>query len=151
MRLLTDLNGKVHPFSIAPNLVDRENVALLRADANRLLAPPFIEVVNLIDDMFIQPIYDVQPKSIVCGRVRVGRRCGLCGQAACGNGCDQSGVGFLGVSQRISGRRTTMLRLRSPFMGPCSRDLASRWSRAGSAWGRICNRAMVLAANLAVK
>ena len=69
MRLLTDLNGHVHPISIAPNLVNRENVALLRADADRFLAPQFIEVVNLTDDMFVQPIYDVQPKSIVFGRV----------------------------------------------------------------------------------
>ncbi len=73
MRLL---NGQVHPISIAPNLVDRKNVASLRADADRLLAPHFIEVVNLIDDMFFQPIYDVQPESIVFGRV------GLVGDAA---------------------------------------------------------------------
>ena len=69
MRLLTDLNGQVHPISIAPNLVDRENVEVLRTDADRLLAPQFIEVVNLIDDMLLQPIYDVKPESIVFGRV----------------------------------------------------------------------------------
>jgi 2-polyprenyl-6-methoxyphenol hydroxylase-like FAD-dependent oxidoreductase len=68
-RLLTDRNGRRHGLSIPPPLVKAEDVARLRADAERLLAPPFVEVVRLAAAPFLQPIYDLAVPNMAFERV----------------------------------------------------------------------------------
>ena len=55
----------------------------MRADAERLLGPQFRQVVELIDEPILQPIYDLESHA---HGLRAGgdpRRCRLCGAAAC--------------------------------------------------------------------
>src|SRR5262249_3798254 len=59
-RLLTDETGTIHTTSIPPPLIRREPIAQMRAAAERLLAPQFREVVRMIEEPMLQPIYDLE-------------------------------------------------------------------------------------------
>ncbi len=69
--LLTDERGQRHPISIPPPLIRREAIAEMRADAERLLGPQFRQVVKLIDEPILQPIYDLESPQIAFGRVAI--------------------------------------------------------------------------------
>ncbi len=58
--LLTDVDGTRHPLSIPPHLIRPEVVAGMRADAHRLLAPQFAEVVERTQQPFLQAIQDLE-------------------------------------------------------------------------------------------
>ena len=69
--LLTDESGVTHAISIPPPLIRREAIAEMRADAERLLAPQFREIVRLIAEPILQPIYDLESPQMAFGRVVV--------------------------------------------------------------------------------
>jgi 2-polyprenyl-6-methoxyphenol hydroxylase-like FAD-dependent oxidoreductase len=69
--LLTDESGVMHAISIPPPLIRREAVAEMRADAERLLAPQFRQVVRLIEEPILQPIYDLESPRMGVGRVAI--------------------------------------------------------------------------------
>lgn len=68
-RLLTDGSGKLHALSIPPPLVSRTVVAEMRAAAERLLPSQFRAAMRLIEQPFLQPIYDLESPQIAFGRV----------------------------------------------------------------------------------
>jgi 2-polyprenyl-6-methoxyphenol hydroxylase-like FAD-dependent oxidoreductase len=70
-RLLTDKNGATHSISIPPPLIGAEPIAAMRAAAERLLAPQFREIVRLIDEPILQPIYDLESPRLAFGRVAI--------------------------------------------------------------------------------
>jgi 2-polyprenyl-6-methoxyphenol hydroxylase-like FAD-dependent oxidoreductase len=70
-RLLTDETGTAHAISIPPPLIRREAIAQMRAAAERLLAPQFREVVRMIDEPILQPIYDLETPRMAFGRVAI--------------------------------------------------------------------------------
>jgi 2-polyprenyl-6-methoxyphenol hydroxylase-like FAD-dependent oxidoreductase len=69
--LLTDESGHTHPISIPPPLIRREAIAEMRADAERLLAPQFRQIVRLIGEPILQPIYDLASPHMAFGRVAI--------------------------------------------------------------------------------
>jgi 2-polyprenyl-6-methoxyphenol hydroxylase-like FAD-dependent oxidoreductase len=69
--LLTDETGVAHSISIPPPLIRRDAVGAMRAAAEQLLAPRFREVVRLIDEPILQPIYDLESPHLAFGRVTV--------------------------------------------------------------------------------
>jgi len=69
--LLTDESGKTHAISIPPPLIRREAIAEMRAAAERLLAPQFRQIVRLIDEPILQPIYDLETPHMAVGRVAI--------------------------------------------------------------------------------
>jgi 2-polyprenyl-6-methoxyphenol hydroxylase-like FAD-dependent oxidoreductase len=70
-RLLTDEKGVTHSISIPPPLIRGEAIAAMRAAAERLLAPQFREIVRLIDEPILQPIYDLETPAMAFGRVAI--------------------------------------------------------------------------------
>jgi 2-polyprenyl-6-methoxyphenol hydroxylase-like FAD-dependent oxidoreductase len=70
-QLLTDEGGSTHTISIPPPLISRAAIAEMRAAAERLLAPQFREVVRLIDEPILQPIYDLETPRMAFGRVAI--------------------------------------------------------------------------------
>lgn len=66
--LLTDIDGVAHPLSIPPHKIRPEVTSALRADAHRLLAPQFAEVVERTAQPFIQAIQDLSTPRMVLGR-----------------------------------------------------------------------------------
>ena len=75
--LLTDEGGTTHVISIPPPLIPRAAIGEMRADAERLIAPQIREIVRLIDEPILQPIYDLLTPRMAIGRVA------LMGDAAC--------------------------------------------------------------------
>src|SRR5664279_992379 len=69
--LLTDDSGKTHAISIPPPLISRAAIAEMRADAERLLAPQFRQIVRLIEEPILQPIYDLESPRMAFGRVAI--------------------------------------------------------------------------------
>jgi 2-polyprenyl-6-methoxyphenol hydroxylase-like FAD-dependent oxidoreductase len=69
--LLTDESGTAHAISIPPPLIRRAASAEMRADAERLLAPHFRQVVRLIAEPILQPIYDLESPRMAFGRVAI--------------------------------------------------------------------------------
>ncbi len=69
--LLTDERGQRHTISIPPPLIRRDAIAEMRADAERLLGPQFRQVVKLIDEPILQPIYDLESPRMAFGRVAI--------------------------------------------------------------------------------
>jgi len=70
-RLLTDRNGVTHSISIPPPLIRAEPIAAMRAASERLLAPQMREIVRLIDEPILQPIYDLESPHLAFGRVAI--------------------------------------------------------------------------------
>jgi 2-polyprenyl-6-methoxyphenol hydroxylase-like FAD-dependent oxidoreductase len=68
-RLLTDETGHLHELSIPPPLIARGVIAQMRAAAERLLPPQLNGVVRLIEQPFLQPIYDLESLGLAFGRV----------------------------------------------------------------------------------
>lgn len=69
--LLTDERGVTHAISIPPPLIRREAIAEMRADAERLLAPQFHQIVRLIEEPILQPIYDLESPRMAFGRIAI--------------------------------------------------------------------------------
>ena len=69
--LLTDERGVTHDISIPPPLIRREAIAEMRDAAERLLAPQFRQIVRLIQEPILQPIYDLESPQMAFGRVAI--------------------------------------------------------------------------------
>ncbi|HEY8274353.1 MAG TPA: FAD-dependent monooxygenase [Pseudolabrys sp.] len=69
--LLTDDRGVTHAISIPPPLIPRQAIAEMRADAERLVAPQFRQIVRLIEEPILQPIYDLESPRMAFGRVAI--------------------------------------------------------------------------------
>ncbi len=69
--LLTDERGTTHAISIPPPLIRRAAIAEMRADAERLLGPQFRQIVRLIEEPILQPIYDLESPRMAFGRVAI--------------------------------------------------------------------------------
>ena len=69
--LLTDERGVTHTISIPPPLIRRDAIAEMRADAERLVGPQFRQIVRLIAEPILQPIYDLESPRMAFGRVAV--------------------------------------------------------------------------------
>lgn len=69
--LLTDESGQTHVGSIPPPLIRASVIEEMRADARRLLAPQFQEVIALARHPFLQTIYDFETPRMAFGRVAI--------------------------------------------------------------------------------
>jgi len=69
--LLTDERGTRHAISIPPPLIRREAIAEMREAAERLAGPQFRQVVRLIAEPILQPIYDLESSHMAFGRVAI--------------------------------------------------------------------------------
>jgi 2-polyprenyl-6-methoxyphenol hydroxylase-like FAD-dependent oxidoreductase len=67
--LLTDADGVHHPQGIAPNKTSWREIARMREDARRLLAPQFAEIIEKCAQPFLQPIFDLLSPALCQGRV----------------------------------------------------------------------------------
>jgi 2-polyprenyl-6-methoxyphenol hydroxylase-like FAD-dependent oxidoreductase len=70
-QLLTDRDGITHSISIPPPLIRSEHINVMRAAAERLLAPQFRAIVRLIEEPILQPIYDLESPRLAFGRVAI--------------------------------------------------------------------------------
>lgn len=66
-RVLTDGEGRTHPFSLAPGQMPAQGAAGLRADAQRLLPPAFAAAVAAEPTPFVQAIFDYEAPRMATG------------------------------------------------------------------------------------
>ena len=69
--LLTDERGTTHALSIPPPLIRREAIAEMRAAAERLAGPQMRQIMRLIEEPILQPIYDLESPQMAFGRVAI--------------------------------------------------------------------------------
>jgi 2-polyprenyl-6-methoxyphenol hydroxylase-like FAD-dependent oxidoreductase len=70
-QLLTDESGVTHAISIPPPLIRRAAISAMRGAAERLIAPQLQEIVRLIAEPILQPIYDLAIPKMAFGRVAI--------------------------------------------------------------------------------
>jgi 2-polyprenyl-6-methoxyphenol hydroxylase-like FAD-dependent oxidoreductase len=67
--MCTDGFGQQYQFSVPPPLVRKELITQMRADAESLLPPQFLDCLHHIDQPFFTPVYDFCSQNLVFGRV----------------------------------------------------------------------------------
>jgi len=67
--LCTDASGRCHGSSIPPPLLRPEVGAKVRADAHALLAPQIAALMELVEQLFFQAIFDLESPRMALGRV----------------------------------------------------------------------------------
>lgn len=67
--VLTDADGVHYPQGIPPNKVAWQQLANVREEARRLLAPQFAEILEKTPQPFLQPIFDLVSDTLSVGRV----------------------------------------------------------------------------------
>jgi 2-polyprenyl-6-methoxyphenol hydroxylase-like FAD-dependent oxidoreductase len=67
--MLVDDQGRQHEFSVPPPLVRKDLIQDMRAAAETLLPPQFLDCLRHIEQPFFTPIYDFWSPNLVFGRV----------------------------------------------------------------------------------
>jgi 2-polyprenyl-6-methoxyphenol hydroxylase-like FAD-dependent oxidoreductase len=67
--MCVDETGHQHDYSVPPPLIRRDLIARMRADAEAIMPPAFVDCLRNITRPFFTPIYDFSAPAIVFGRV----------------------------------------------------------------------------------
>jgi 2-polyprenyl-6-methoxyphenol hydroxylase-like FAD-dependent oxidoreductase len=67
--MCVDEEGHQHKFSVPPPLIRKDLIAQMRAEAENLMPPAFLDCLHNIERPFFTPIYDFSSPTIVFGRV----------------------------------------------------------------------------------
>lgn len=106
--MLTDSTGKVWTDGIPPPLVRPEVVAEARSAARKTLAPQFAEVVEKTEQLFFQPILDLESPRLAFGRIALLGDAAFVARPHCGMGVTKAAgdamalVKALGANQDIA-------------------------------------------------
>jgi 2-polyprenyl-6-methoxyphenol hydroxylase-like FAD-dependent oxidoreductase len=68
-QMCVDDQGREYEFGLPPPLVRKDLIAQMRADAETLLPPQYLDCVRHIEQPFFTPVYDFCSSSLVFGRV----------------------------------------------------------------------------------
>ena len=109
-RLLTDESGVTHAISIPPPLIRREAIAAMRAAAERLIAPQLREIVRLIDEPILQPIYDLETPRMVFGRVAIIGDAAFVARPHVAAGVSKAAEDAVALAEALDGRATSRRR-----------------------------------------
>ncbi|MFK3736912.1 FAD binding domain-containing protein [Massilia sp. TN1-12] len=129
--LLTDRDGKPHAFSLPPGALPDAPAALLRADADAMLAPPFRALVHRTAEPFIQAILDLAVPRMMFGRTVLLGDAAFVPRPHTAGGAAKAAANALALAQSL--QRTDLpieQRLREWEM------LQLRGGRAMTDWGR---------------
>jgi 2-polyprenyl-6-methoxyphenol hydroxylase-like FAD-dependent oxidoreductase len=67
--MCVDENGHQHEYSVPPPLIRKGLIAQMRADAERIMPPAFVDCLRNIERPFFTPIYDFSAPRIVFERI----------------------------------------------------------------------------------
>ena len=68
-RMCVDDDGREYEFGVPPPLVREDLIEQMRAEAETLLPPQYVDCLHHIDQPFFTPVYDFCSPSLVFGRV----------------------------------------------------------------------------------
>lgn len=100
--LLTDESGQRHDGGIAPNRIRPAVHTALRADAKRLLAPQFAEIIERTEQPFFQPIVDLASTQIVFGRTALVGDAAFVARPHCGMGVTKAAGDALALVSQLA-------------------------------------------------
>lgn len=132
--LLTDADGVHHPLGIPPNRVHWREIALMREDARRLLAPDFAEIVEKCAQPFLQPIFDVVSSQLTQGRVALLGDAAFVARPHVGMGVTKAMQDAVALADAVVAQGATAAALsayESARLGP-GRDAVDRARRLGA-------------------
>lgn len=122
--LLTGRDGVHYPLGIPHHLIRPEFIDDMRADAERLIAPPLRAAIAATPAPFLQPVHEYASERLIFGRVA------LLGDAAF---TARPHVG-LGVSKAATDAALLAAAFRTPASGRCAS--LKDWERGRLAFGR---------------
>ena len=104
-----------HAISIPPPLIRREAIAEMRADAERLVAPQFRQIVRLIEEPILQPIYDLESPHMAFGRVAILGDAAFVARPHVAAGVSKAADDAAALARRIAERRRMSSRRSSAY------------------------------------
>ncbi|BDX21731.1 2-polyprenyl-6-methoxyphenol hydroxylase [Polynucleobacter sp. TUM22923] len=100
--LLTDADGKYFPTGIPPLKVSWKHIAAMREQAQNLLAPQYVEIIEKTASPFLQPIYDVRSEQIVFGRIALMGDAAFIARPHVGMGVTKAGDEAMSIAKHIA-------------------------------------------------
>jgi 2-polyprenyl-6-methoxyphenol hydroxylase-like FAD-dependent oxidoreductase len=89
-QMFTGANGAYYPTGIPPSLVRPELVAAMKNDARSLLPRLFSSVIERMEGMFVQAIYDLQSNRMGAGRIALIGDAAFVARPHCGAGVSKA-------------------------------------------------------------
>lgn len=99
--MLTDASGKFWADGIPPPLVRPEVLADARAAARKVLSPQFAEVVEKTENLFFQPIFDLESEQLAFGRVALLGDAAFVARPHCGMGVTKAAGDAVALAQAL--------------------------------------------------
>ena len=100
-QMLTDANGKHWSEGIPPPLIRPELLEQTRAEARDVLSPQFAEVVCKTEQLFFQPIFDLESPQLAFGRIAILGDAAFVARPHCGMGVTKAGSDAYGLSRAL--------------------------------------------------
>ncbi len=101
-RLMTDADGQHHEAGIAPHKIHPREIAAMREDAHRLLAPQFAEVLDKTAQPILQPIHDLVSPRLAFGRVALMGDAALVARPHVGMGVTKAGEDAMALGAALA-------------------------------------------------
>jgi 2-polyprenyl-6-methoxyphenol hydroxylase-like FAD-dependent oxidoreductase len=89
--MCVDENGHQHDYSVPPPLIRKDLIAQMRADAEAIMPPAFVDCLRKIARPFFTPIYDFSTPRIVFGRIALAGDAGSSSRPHMGFGVAKAG------------------------------------------------------------
>lgn len=99
--MVTDASGKVWLDGIPPPLIRSEVLDDARRAARQVLAPQFAEVVEKTENLFFQPIFDLESDRLAFGRVALLGDAAFVARPHCGMGVTKAAGDALALAQAL--------------------------------------------------
>ena len=90
-RMCVDEHGRQHEYSVPPPLIRRSLIAEMRAEAEAIMPPAFLDCLRNIAQPFFTPIYDFSAPQIVYGRIALVGDAGSSARPHMGFGVSKAG------------------------------------------------------------
>jgi 2-polyprenyl-6-methoxyphenol hydroxylase-like FAD-dependent oxidoreductase len=104
--MLTDAQGRTYEGNIPLDRIRPEVIAQMLRDAERVLAPQFLEVVQKTEQAFFQPIYDLESTRIAFGRIAMVGDAAFVARPHCGMGVTKAGGDAVALADALAGGGT---------------------------------------------
>jgi 2-polyprenyl-6-methoxyphenol hydroxylase-like FAD-dependent oxidoreductase len=98
-----DEAGHKHEFSVPPPLIRKDLVARMRADAEKIMPPAFLDVLSNIEQPFFTPVYDFAAPRLVFGRVALVGDAAATARPHMGFGVSKAGGNALALAEALGG------------------------------------------------
>jgi 2-polyprenyl-6-methoxyphenol hydroxylase-like FAD-dependent oxidoreductase len=101
-QMCVDEHGHEYEFGVPPPLVRKDLVVQMRADAESLLPPQYLDCLQHIDQPFFTPVYDFCSPSLVFGRVALAGDAASTPRPHIGFGVSKAGAEAQALAEALS-------------------------------------------------